>query len=218
MLPLIRQYHRISALPAWCIFISTHFQNASIQTSHAPHLLKGSLVGFSVTNALIACPLAPLFLLRLVLLLPELRNLQFHVLVHSLLQFRAVAEEEQNLHPDKQRRQQQGLHEVIEQCRGPPFERPVPDELRQPRHHVNTPGVVVHNHAVSTEEIIAGGCGADHQRRDQTTRDGFEEHIKDGVDERTDRAGIGREVVDVQGIGNGEEWWAVACLDSTRQL
>ena len=161
---------------------------------------------------------ALILLLRLALLLPELRNLQFHVLVHPLLQFRAVAEEEQNLHPDKQRRQQQGLHEVIEQCRGPPFERPVPDELRQPRHHVNTPGVVVHDHAVSAEEIVAGGCGADHQRRDQTTRDGFEEHIKDGVDERTDRAGIGREVVDVQGIRNGEEWWAVACLDATRQL
>jgi len=39
----------------------------------------------------------------LIPLLPELQNLQLNALLKPLLKLRAISEEEQNLHPDKQR-------------------------------------------------------------------------------------------------------------------
>lgn len=157
-------------------------------------------------------PIRTLFRRLLHLLLAELLNLQFHILIEALLQLRSVAKEEQDFHPDEKRSKEQGLDEVVEQGRGTFLESTVPDELCQPRDHMNSPGVVIHDRAVASEQVVAARCGPDHQWRDQPTGDGLEEDIEDGVDKRSDRSGIGWEVFDFKDIRNGEERWAVACL------
>lgn len=82
-----------------------------------------------------------------------------------LLQLRAIPEEEQNLHPDEKGSEQQSLHQIIQQCRGPFLEGTMADELRQPRNHVNATKPVVGARAVGTEKVIRTGCTADDERR-----------------------------------------------------
>ncbi|KAK5012703.1 hypothetical protein LTR39_004014, partial [Cryomyces antarcticus] len=48
------------------------------------------------------------------------------------LQFRPVSKEEEYLEPHKKRRQKEGLHQVVQESRCPPFKRPVPNELGNP--------------------------------------------------------------------------------------
>lgn len=77
---------------------------------------------------------------------------------------------------------------------------------------MNTSSVVIHDRAVSSEEVVAACCGSNHQRCDQATRDRFKEHIEYGVDERCYCADICRKVLEGQDVGNAEEWRAVAGL------
>lgn len=77
---------------------------------------------------------------------------------------------------------------------------------------MNTSRVVVHDRAVSSEEVVAACCRSNHQRRGQATRDRFKEHIEYGVDERCYCADIYRKVLEGQDVGNAEERRAVAGL------
>jgi hypothetical protein len=79
---------------------------------------------------------------------------------------------------------------------------------------VDSAGPVVHDHAVRSEEIIASGRGADHQGRNQTTCDRLQEDVEDRVDECSDCACVGGEVFEAEGVGGGQEGWAVTCLCS----
>jgi hypothetical protein len=60
---------------------------------------------------------------------------------------------------------------------------------------VDATGPVVHIHSVGSKEVVAASCGADHQRSEQAARDRFEKNIEESVDEGSDCAGVGREVV-----------------------
>lgn len=73
-----------------------------------------------------------LFSRLLLLLLAELRNLHLDILIEALLQLRAIAEEEQDLHPDEERCQQQGLDQIVKQRRGTSLEFAMSDKLGQP--------------------------------------------------------------------------------------
>lgn len=53
-------------------------------------------------------------------------------LVKARLELGSVSEEEQNLHPDEQRRQQESLNEIVKQGRRSVLEGAMADELRNP--------------------------------------------------------------------------------------
>lgn len=87
-------------------------------------------------------------LLRLAILSLKRSNLLLHTLMVPSPQLRPITQEEKNLHPNKQRRQQKRLHQVIQQRRRPPLKRAVSDELGHPGQHVDPTGPVVDAGAV----------------------------------------------------------------------
>lgn len=143
---------------------------------------------------------------------PERSNLLLHTFMVPSPQLRPITQEEENLHPDKQRRQQKRLHQVIQQRRGPPLERAVSDKLGHPRQHVDPAGPVVDVGAVGAQEVVCARGAGDDDRGDQAAGDGFEEDVEDGVDEAADCAEVGWEILILESFGEGEESWGVGGL------
>jgi hypothetical protein len=77
---------------------------------------------------------------------------------------------------------------------------------------VDAASPVVNVHAVGSEEVVSASCEADHQRGEQAARDRFEKDIEKGVDEGSDRTGVGREVVVGENIRGRKERRTVTCL------
>lgn len=125
----------------------------------------------------------------------ERSNFLLHALLIPLSQLRTIAQEKQNLHPHKQRRQQKRLHQIIQQRRSPALKGPVSHKLRQPRHHVNPTSPVVHScRPVGAQQVVRKRGPGDDDGGNETSRDGFEEDVEDRIDEAADRAEVGREV------------------------
>lgn len=143
---------------------------------------------------------------------PERSNLLLHTLMIPSPQLRPITQEEKNLHPNKQRRQQKRLHQVIQQRRSPPLKRTVSDELSHPGQHVDPAGPVVDAGAVGAQEVVCARGAGDDDRGDQAAGDGFEEDVEDGVDEAADCAEVGWEVLILESFGEGEESWGVGGL------
>lgn len=148
-----------------------------------------------------------------ILLLPEDRDLLLDALVVPGLQFRAVSEEEQNLHPDKQRCEQEGLDQVVQQRGSPTLEDSVADELHQPRRDVDASKPIVHAGAVCDEEMVCECRASEQDWRDKGAGDGFKEDVEGGIYQRADRSDIGREVFEAQDIGDIKEDGGVGGLD-----
>lgn len=78
----------------------------------------------------------------------ELLDVLLNGLVDAALQLRTVAEVEEDLEPDEERRQEKGLNNVVEQRRSATLELSMTDELRDPCDNVDSDGVVVGGLAV----------------------------------------------------------------------
>jgi len=106
------------------------------------------LVCFSVGLA-ISTPIC------LALFLSELRNLDLHSLVQSLLQIWPVSKHEEDLHPNKERSQEQGLHQVVEQSRRSAFKLAMSNKLCDPAHDEYATCPFIRSCTVNIEEVVA---------------------------------------------------------------
>ena len=117
---------------------------------------------FSQSNPLLRLPVSHIpvdlpFLLRL-----EFLNLSLNVLIQPRLQLLSIPKLEQNLHPYKERRQEERLNEVIQQCRCPPLVLSVPDELGEPAHDMDCDSYLIRERVVVGGKIVGEGCGGDY--------------------------------------------------------
>lgn len=62
----------------------------------------------------------------------ELSNVLLDLFLHPCLQLPTIAKEEQDLEPDEERGQEEGLHEVVEKSRGTSLKLSMADELKYP--------------------------------------------------------------------------------------
>lgn len=83
-----------------------------------------------------------------VLLVLERCDLLLHTSIISCLQLRAVAEEEENLHPDEEGGKEQSLDQVIEQSWSTTLKGTVTDKLQQPGDDMDPAKPVVGRHSV----------------------------------------------------------------------
>lgn len=83
-----------------------------------------------------------------VFLLLESRDFLLHTSIISCLQLRAVAEEEENLHPDEEGGKEQSLNQVIEQSRSTTLKGTVADKLQQPGDDMDPTKPVVGCHSI----------------------------------------------------------------------
>lgn len=94
-------------------------------------------------------------------LAPKLFNLDLDLLVHTSLQFRAVAKHEENLQPNKHGGKEDCLDEVIEKGRGTAFVNAVTDELEDPTDDVKSQSSLKSRRRVLLTQVIAKSSTAD---------------------------------------------------------
>lgn len=109
--------------------------------------------------------------------LPELGNLNRHSLIHARLELRAVAQHEQELKPDEQRSEEDGLEKVVQECRGTALKFAVTEELRQPAHNVNDNGNLGGQDWVGNAEIVGEGASTEADERQCGAGDRLEENV-----------------------------------------
>lgn len=133
-------------------------------------------------------------------------NLLLHALVVPRPQLRPVPQEEQNLHPHKQWRQQKCLQQIIQQRGCPALEFPVPDELRQPCYHMDPASPEVDRWCVvRAQQVVCAGRTREDNWCDECPCDGLEEDVEDRVDKSTDRPEVDREVLILESFREVEE-------------
>lgn len=81
-------------------------------------------------------------------IVPELGDVLLNSRVKSGLQLRPIAEHEEDLEPDEEGSEEEGLDHVVEEGGGTTLEDSMADELRDPGEDVDTDGDVVGGHAI----------------------------------------------------------------------
>lgn len=173
---------------------------------------SGRLVSLAVS---ISIALDLTIRLRRSSIIPELLDILLNRHINPRLELRPVAEHEENLHPDEERRQKQRLHEVVEQRRRAAFEDPVADELRQPGEDVHAQRDVVGRHAVIGRQVVGVRRAADEDRGEHAAGYGFHEDVEGAVDYGGYCAEIRRQVGDAEPWGQGDGW-GVCALERVR--
>lgn len=131
----------------------------------------------------------------------ELLDLALHRLIQPRLQLRSVPEEEEDLEPDEEGREEECLHEIVQQSRSTALELAVPDELCDPGNYVHPDRGVIGGRAVGLCEIVGVGGAGDEEGSEEATRDRFHENVEGRVQDRGDGSDVERE-----GFG-GQDWW-----------
>jgi hypothetical protein len=128
------------------------------------------------------------------LALLELVNLLLDSLVDATLQLRTVTEREQDLEPDKERGQEEGLNQVVKQSRCSSFKLSMSNELRDPAGNVYPTSPVVCRGSVGRGQVVAVRSTADEDGREKTSGDGFHEYVERRVQHCTSGADVQREI------------------------
>lgn len=102
--------------------------------SNSPPQVSQAVVVLWTTGTLL-CLAIPLALLSF-----ELSNVLLDLFLHPCLELPAVAKEEQKLQPNKERGQEESLHEVVEKSWGTAFEFSMANELKYPGHYKDATG------------------------------------------------------------------------------
>lgn len=142
----------------------------------------------------------------------ELCDLLADLLVHARLQFRAVAQEEQDLEPHEHGSEEEGLDDVVQEGGGAALEGAVADELEDPARHMDGDGILEGGVRVGQPHVVAKGGGSQADGREDEAGHGLQQQ----VERRVERGCDGAEV-EVQ-VGEGEPGWqadqrpCVCCL------
>ena len=114
---------------------------------------------------------------------PKLLNILLRILIQPTLQITSIAHCEQKLQPHKQRRQEDGLVQVIEECGRAAFEDAVPNELRDPGEDVDADGGVGGGGVVVGGEMVGVGGGSEEEEGEGGAGDGLKEDVEGAVGE-----------------------------------
>ena len=158
-------------------------------------LIRRAPFGLGMTNGLTDWPVDLLGLVGLAL--PELGNLNVDSLVYTGLEFWAVAELEEQLEPDEERGEEDGLEQVVEQGRGSALELAVADKLGQPAHDVSDDGGLGGSRGGYPQVVCAGG-GSQADEGQHGAGDRFKEHIEGAVCQGGEGAKVCIQVRDLQ--------------------
>lgn len=129
---------------------------------------------------------------------PKLCNLFLDPLLDAHLKLLAVAELEENLEPDENGGEEDGLDEVVEQGGSAALKGAVADELGDPADDVDDEGHLEGASRVLGAHVVGKGSGGDAKGGQDKAGDGLQEDIEGGVGEGEDGA-----EVQVQ-VGNGK--------------
>lgn len=197
-MPLRRRVH---LAPAQCfLFLRYSYTIALSSDPPTPPLiiLQVPIAGcLSAHTVYIHCRCLSSFrraVLTLLLALPELYNLQLNGLVYPALQFGAVAELEEYLEPNEKGRQEDGLHEVVQQRWGSSLELSVSDELGNPACDVDCAGPGVGSRTIGRCEVVRIRGAADENWSQHGTCDRLHENVQRRVQDGPDSADIEREI------------------------
>ena len=108
----------------------------------------------------------PIFLLSLLCRLSsfaglELSNFKLHLLFDSGLKLLPIAKLEEELEPDKKRRKEDCLNEVVQKCWSTTLEGTVAHELEKPTDYMQSNSILVHSCGVLDAQRVAEGCGGE---------------------------------------------------------
>lgn len=109
---------------------------------------------------------------------PKLGDLDLNGLVDTLLELGSVPDHEEKLEPDKQRGEEDGLEQVVEQGGRPPLELAVADELGQPAHDVDGDGDLGDWRRALQAEVVGQGGGAKADQGQHRPCYRFKQHIE----------------------------------------
>lgn len=132
--------------------------------------------------------------LGLVFALLELLNLLLNSLVYPTLQFRTVAELEENLEPDKERGQEYSLDEIVQQSWRPSLKLSVSNKLRNPACNVDRASPGVDGHAVLRCKMVRIRSTADQYRSNHGSCDGLHQDVQGRVEHGCSSADVEREI------------------------
>lgn len=146
------------------------------------------------------------------LLSPELGNLLLDRLLDAGLELGAIPQLEQDLEPDEERGQEDGLDEVIQQGWGAALKGAVAEELQEPGHYVHDDGHLVRGGRVRDPQGVGGGGARHAEGREDGAGDGLQEDVEATPDEGCQCAEVGLEVGDLERRRDVEEGPRVGCL------
>ena len=151
---------------------------------------------------------------------PKLRDILLCKPIQPILQIASVPEHEQELQPHEQRRQENGLEQIVQQRGRAAFEDAVADELCDPGEDVDGDGVVGGSGVIVRGEVVDIGGGNEEEEGEERASDGLEEDVEGAVREAYREGEVEGEELEkwVLRIGGGREegrgvcdlhWWSV---------
>ena len=110
--------------------------------------------------------------------LAELGNLDHDGLVDALLELWPISCDEEQLEPDEQGRQEDGLEEVVQQRRRAALEFAVANKLGDPAHDVHRDGNLVGTGGILQAEVVGTGGRSQADECQGTSCDGLKKEIQ----------------------------------------
>lgn len=163
-------------------------------------MADGRTIGLSMAVGLLAS-----------LLGPEFRKFLLDITVQPSLQLWAIAKHEEDFQPDEKWRQEDRLHEVVEQGWGSSLEDSVADELHEPGDDVHADGNVVGFHAVGRCEVVRVGSSTHEQRGEHGACYWLHQDVERGIDEARHGAEVEWQIWYREPVW-GWQRWAVGSL------
>ena len=116
----------------------------------------------------------------------ELGNLLLYGLIHTGLQFGAVAEHEKELKPDKERGQEDSLDQIIQKGRRTTLEGAMAEELEEPADDMNSKSYLVDGVRLGNPQVVntSGAANTDSSENGACNR--FQENIEAAPEEGCD--------------------------------
>lgn len=120
----------------------------------------------------------------------QLGNLSANLLVHTRLKLWAVAQDKEDLEPDKHRGEEERLEESVEERRGASLKGTMANELGNPGQDVDTHSDLQGLFGVLQAHVAREGSAADAKRGKDEACDGLEQQIKYSIGDCNDGAEV----------------------------
>lgn len=149
---------------------------------------------------------------------PELADVLLNGRIESGLQLGSVSKHEQDFKPDKERCQEEGLNQVVQQRRSTTLEDTMTDELGYPGEDVDTDCDVVGRHAVVGGQVVGICCATDQDRSEKTSGNWLHQHIQRTVHYGNCSAEVEREMRNAERIRDWNSWCVRALQSNVRTI
>lgn len=133
---------------------------------------------------------------------PEFGNLLLNSLLNASLEFRAVSQHEQDLKPNEQWGEEDGLDQVVQQSRCAALKRPVSNELSNPSNEMGAKGHLESGGWILRPEIVGVRRARQAERRQRETSNWLKKQIKRRVHESRNGAQVEVQIWDREPAGS----------------